>query len=141
LIRLRRLEKADIPVVVALGEQVDMGGIDEFSDVMVAVDDADELVGFLRICIVDDVAYVNPVVVAQEHRGEGIGRLLMREASGRFPGLQLVARGDLARGFYATVGFWEVSWEDIADDIVDQCRYCPNLEECDPMPMRYLSEE
>ena len=63
-----------------------------------------EVVGFGR-CVTDDVSngYLSMVVVAPEHRGEGIGRAIVETLTGDDPRITWVLRA----GHPGSDGFWE----------------------------------
>ena len=71
-----------------------MDAIPSIEGVRVAVNEDDEVVGFLRIALAEDgTAFVNPVITHETWRGFGVGRALMEEALARHGELRLVSRG------------------------------------------------
>ena len=55
-----------------------MDAIPSIEGVRVAVNEDDEVVGFVRIALADDgTAFVNPVITHETWRGFGVGRALM----------------------------------------------------------------
>lgn len=139
LFTLRDARESDLPSVdfMALGEGMDrMPGIERMR---VAVNDADEVVGFLRLQPdAQGVAYVNPVVVYPTWRGQGVGRALMDDAHERAGELRLIARGTSV-GFYRKLGFTNMSWADTDQSAASEdCDGCPYRVDCKPQPMRLV---
>ena len=101
-----------------------------------AVNEDDEVVGFVRIALADDgTAFVNPVITHETWRGFGVGRALMEEALERHGELRLVSRGG-SLPFYEALGYERIGWDLIEMSLVDDCDHCEMREECGPVPVR-----
>lgn len=90
-----------------LGDDLWLEQLIASSRASVAVE-AGEVVGFAR-AVTDGLSngYLSMVVVAQEHRGKGIGSKLVREIMGQAPGVTWVLRASRpgARVFFEKLGF------------------------------------
>jgi N-acetylglutamate synthase-like GNAT family acetyltransferase len=118
-------------------EQNDMVG--EISpDECWLAEDAGQLLGFARIEIFEGKAYVRPIVVASQCQGLGVGRLLMARLLTEYPDLGVVTRGHVA-GFYRRLGFRPIAWAEVAPILQRECDLCPDVQLCNPVPMRYKS--
>ena len=136
LFTLRKAREEDMPYVHSYAYREGMDNPPFGEGLSVAVNSDDIPVGFVRIAVVDGVAYVNPVVVAHTWRGFGVGRALIEDALRTHGALRLVARG-ASVPFYRAMGFGEAAWEDIADEIASECTGCELRPECGPLPMRF----
>lgn len=130
---VRPAEPRDLDEVAQLAEEADMGTLSDRGLTYVAEQDG-ALVGFIRLLEDEGQWYVNPVVVAEGHRRQGIGQALMTFAHDRYGELRFVARGS-AVPFYETLGCHRVPWETIAPLVADDCDDCSMKESCHPLPM------
>lgn len=132
---LRLLRDADRTRAMELSEAADMGTFDLPDDTLIAADEQDAVIGFLRITRHGADSYVNPVVTDASWRGAGVGEALMREALKREGELLFVARGE-AVDFYRRLGCDAVPWDRIAAVIAADCDGCDRAHFCHPQPMR-----
>lgn len=141
---IRPARPEDLPAIYAMMAAYDMVG--EFST------DADEacaacyvaesphgLVGFARLETVNGCAYLRPIVVDRDSRGQGIGRSLLEHMLQLAPGLTVISRGS-AVDFYARSGFGRIAWECIPQVYRDECAGCTDLKICAPIPMQHLQK-
>lgn len=98
----------------------------------VAVDDDDNVVGYLRVQLTDKGPHVAPVAVVDGWQGRGVGRALMDEALKRHGYLKLVSRGEAA-GFYRSIGCEEIDFDEISGELEEDCVHCPDREACQPV--------
>lgn len=135
---VREAIEADNTQIAHLADQAHMGPLSDRGVVFVAEDvrDPRRVLGFIRIVEAEDARYVNPIVVAAEGQGRGVGRLLMEHMRARFGRLLFVARGE-AVPFYDTLGCVPVSWDDIAPLIAEDCDDCADRASCRPQPMAF----
>ncbi len=122
----------------ALGEDAGMGTLEGFERTAIARSaGGNEVLGFCRIRVFDDVAYVNPLVTAPQARGMGVGRALMLHCADLYGELRLVARG-YAVPFYRSIGCTDAAWQDIAPEMAGDCPACPDAATCNPQPMKLV---
>lgn len=133
--RMRIAEERDAGAIVALAEQAGMGTLSTIDGSLVA-EEYDRILGFVRISIIDGIAYVNPVVVSPDAQRTGVGHALMEAARDEHGELRFVARGG-ALPFYEALGCERIGWGEIAEAIASDCPTCNDLESCGPVPMRY----
>lgn len=137
---IRPAQPSDIPVLVELGKSADMGVLEGFDTTLVAHFENGKIAGFCRIRIFDNVAYVNPIVTADEAKGQGVGSSLMEAARKTYGELRFVARGS-AVPFYYSIGCEEIPWGMICPEVGADCKTCPDFAECNPLPMMMLAEQ
>ena len=112
-----------------------MDNLPSIENVRVAVNDIDEVVGFIRIAQdAEGIAFVNPVITHETWRGFGVGRALMDEALAHYGELRLVSRGQ-SLAFYEAIGYERIPWSAIKMDLVEDCDHCDMRDECAPVPM------
>lgn len=135
LFHIRDAREDDLGYCTSYAFAEGMGGIDSTENLRVAVDDIDEVVGFLRLTFDEvGVAHVNPVVTYPTWRGVGVGRALVEDALETQGELRLVSRGS-SLTFYEALGFVPVDWADIRGEIVAECDECELFDECGPVPL------
>ena len=140
MISLRQYKEQHKDAVDALYQQADMGEPSSYEGILLAFDsdaeDPEKPIGLVRVAVSDGVAYVNPIVVDEEARGLGIGRVLMEHVQELHPDVRLVSRGP-AIPFYRALGFDECDWESVDTRFTDDCDSCDVRESCQPLPMRW----
>ncbi len=140
LFSIRDAREDDKPVFDAYCNAEGMDAIPSIERVRVAVNEDDEVVGFIRIALDDEgVAFVNPVITHATWRGFGVGRALMDEALARYGELRLVSRGQ-SLAFYEALGYERIGWDLIKMALVEDCEECELRDECGPVPMRKRAE-
>ena len=135
---VRKAVEADKAQIAQLADEAHMGSLSDRGIVFVAEDPSnpEHLLGFIRIVEAEDAWYVNPIVVAADGQGRGVGRLLMERMCMRFGRLLFVARSE-AIPFYDALGCTPVSWDDIAPLIAEDCDDCAERASCHPQPMAF----
>lgn len=138
LFTLRPARVDDMPWLNAYCAAEGMANLDDSVDVTVAVNDADEPVGFIQIAYGSrGVAHIYPIVVHPSWRGFDVGRTLIEDAHAHHGELRLVSRGS-SIGFYERLGFVECPWDAIDNELTEGCVDCPMADECHPLPMWLL---
>jgi predicted N-acetyltransferase YhbS len=114
--------------------------IESVAHTTVAVNDADEPVGFIRIETVSDAknpaasgAYVYPVAVFESWRCHGVATALIQHEAAVRGELRLVACKS-SQGFYPKAGCVPIDWDLIAARIARDCELCADCETCGPIP-------
>lgn len=92
------------------------------------------VVGAARLEYEEEAAYLRPIVVASEWQGKNIGSVLVERIVQGLQVLHVVARGKAA-GFYRSLGFLPMTWEEVPERYRQECQTCPDLQECRPLPM------
>ncbi|MEG1397722.1 MAG: GNAT family N-acetyltransferase [Raoultibacter sp.] len=145
MIEIRTVKQEDIQQIIALCKTADMDVPEDFDRVFVA-EDIDErsplqqrassgpVAGFVRLRVIKGVAYINPLIVSEAYREQGIGGQLVNHVMDNFDKVSFVARGS-AIPFYERLGFTATSWENLAPEITQDCATCEVRDACRPLPM------
>ena len=131
---LRAATPDDAAAIAALAAEASVGALSDRGRSFVA-ERHGTVAGFIRLVEAEGCWYVNPVVVAAEHRRTGLGALLMHFAHERFGELRFVARG-YAVPFYEALGCEKIGWDAIAPIIATDCDGCEAAPTCRATPMR-----
>lgn len=131
---LRAATPDDAAAIAALAAEASVGALSDRGRSFVA-ERHGTVAGFIRLVEAEGCWYVNPVVVAAEHRRTGLGALLMHFAHERFGELRFVARG-YAVPFYEALGCEKIGWDAIAPIIAADCDGCEAVPTCRATPMR-----
>ncbi len=138
LFTLRKAREDDREYIDAYTRAEGMDSLPTLDRVTVAVNAADEPVGFIRIALDSQgVAHVNPVVVLASWRGRSVGKALVNDAQRTYGEIRLVSRGS-SKPFYDALGFECCSWDLIEEGVSEDCAHCNMIDECHPQPMRRL---
>lgn len=146
---IRTVKQEDIQEIIALCEAAAMDIPKDYDHVFVAEEregvspenghlaaTSSSVVGFVRIQVIDKVAYVSPVIVSAAHRRQGIGCRLMRRVMAEADDVRFVARGH-AVDFYRELGFVPVAWDALAPEMTQDCETCEVRASCQPLPMAW----
>jgi len=144
LFSVRKACDDDLPGIEIISEDVGMPVIESAENTYVAVNDEDLPVGFIRIKLIDveggsgvgsssQHAYVYPVAVLRSWQGYDVGTALIDVALEQYNELRLVACTP-SHGFYPKLGFKKASWDEIAPEIANDCKVCPDADTCSPQP-------
>ncbi len=138
LFTLREAREDDRAYLDGFTRAEGMDVLPTLDQVTVAVNAADEPVGFIRIVLDSQgVAHVNPVVVHSSWQRRGVGRALVNQAQRAYGEIRLVSRGS-SRAFYDALGFECCDWSLIEEGVSEDCAHCGDIDECKPQPMRRL---
>ncbi len=137
-IRLRPGRAEDLPALQHLLAVNGLAGDIAPGEGWVA-EEAGQVVGFVRLEMAGQQPYIRPVVVAPSAQGRGIGRLLIEHVRSQFSELWVVARGQVV-GFYGSLGFKPMGWENIPFSFYQECEVCSELAQCRPEPMKWINE-
>ncbi len=133
-ITLRKGGAGDVDPVTDLLREKDMDYAGPIEDYTLAMK-GEEVIGCCRLEDHGTITMIRPIAVKQAFQGHGVGSRLIRYLMPSHKSLALVARGDAA-DFYKQLGFTPTSWSAIpSKDQIEECRYCPNQQECSPLPM------
>jgi N-acetylglutamate synthase-like GNAT family acetyltransferase len=133
MVELRKAEPEDRDMLIALLWENEMAYVDPVEHYILAVN-GKEIIGCGRLEDHESLAMVRPVVVSQEYRRQGIGRLLLKGIMPVDRPTVLVARHESVQ-FYEALGFSKVEWEMIPLTQQEECASCPHRLECQPQPM------
>lgn len=138
LFTLRDMVESDLDAVNALSYSEGFGVVGSEDCVRVAVNEFDQMVGFIRFVSSEEgVRHVNPVIVYEGWRRYGVGRALINDALMRFGEIRLVSRGG-SIPFYEALGFESCDWDCIHPPVAAECDGCELREECNPNPMQFV---
>ncbi len=138
LFTLRQAREDDRKYIDAYTQAEGMDFLPSLERVTVAVNAADEPVGFIRIVLDSQgVAHVNPVVVLASWRRHSVGKALVNDAQRTYGEIRLVSRGS-SKPFYDALGFECCEWDLIEEGVSEDCAHCDMIDECCPQPMRRL---
>ncbi|MCB2180302.1 GNAT family N-acetyltransferase [bacterium] len=134
LVQVRPAQSRDLVAIRNLMAQFDMFGEFLAEECVVAEIDG-QICGFARVEVVDGVPYLRPIVVDSHAHGRGVGKALMHQLLDQYKGLTAISRGS-AVGFYKQFGLLPVDWDQICAPFRAECLDCPDLDECQPQPMK-----
>jgi GNAT superfamily N-acetyltransferase len=132
LFHIRSVSEIDYPYIVTLLTEEGLGIPLQWREGTAAVNDDDELVGYIYIQRTAVGSHVAPIAVFSGWRGRGVGQALIQFELERNKTLKLVARGDSV-GFYRALEFSEISFCEISDELEEDCNVCMYREECGPV--------
>ena len=130
---VKRADEQDAAFIAKLAQQEGMGQLSKQGESYIAWH-GPYRAGFIRIVKAGGDFYISPIITEKQARGAHAGKALMEFALSTYGPLKLVARGD-AVPFYEKFGGKPIAWEEIDDWAADDCKTCPSLPSCKPMPM------
>lgn len=134
LVHLRPTKEADLPYLAMMAQGQEVGIPPNYLEGGITAANHDDIpVGYIHIEKTDLGPHVAPVVVFENWRGHGVGRLLMKQAQRKYGNLKLVSNGS-SNGFYEKLGFEPVEWDQIEPEFQRDCLNCEFYEKCNPKP-------
>lgn len=107
-------------------------------DFYVVEDEAGGLMGCCALSICwEDLAEIRSLAVAEDRRGQGLGRTLVTACldEARELGLSRVFALTYEVGFFGHMGFAQVEKNDLPQKVWTDCLNCPKFPECDETAM------
>ncbi len=129
---VRPVSETDYPYIVTLLTEEGLGIPALWREGTVAANAEDELVGYIYTQHTAMGPHVAPIAVFSAWRGLRVGQALIEFELKRYGELKLVARGDSV-GFYRALGFSEIPFCEISDELEEDCNVCAYREECEPV--------
>lgn len=133
VLHLRYGEEVDRPAIVHLLQWAGMNDEIDPRECLIA-ESHHEVLGFARVEVIQQKAFIRPIVVHPSAQGKGVGRYLVQHLLKLWPTLQVVSRG-VAQDFYHRLGFSPIPWEEIPGELRQECEGCPQFLDCQPIPM------
>lgn len=135
---IRDAEAQDKPIVNELFSSQNFPLAETIDDVRIACDDNGMIGALLMETAPNGSRNVKTIVVTEEARGKGVGKVLMQDALSANPDLRLVSRG-VSVGFYEALGLTRCDWSEIDPQYRRDCDGCEDLPTCNPVPFRSLA--
>ncbi len=137
MMQVQTMKQEDIPRVDELCKKASMATPHDYDVVrVVRASESEPIVGFVRLNIIEGIAYLEPIIIDASLRGTGVGRLLLEDVMERYDDIRCVARGE-SSGFYLSLGFHEVPWDELDPKISGDCPTCERLATCNPLPVAW----
>jgi len=105
---------------------------------LVAADGEDRIVGCVAVDVFwSDLAEVKSLAIAAEHRGRGIGRMLLAAAveDARRLGIRKLFALTYEREFFQRHGFEVIDRHMLPEKVWRECVVCPKADACDEIAM------
>lgn len=134
---VRQAVNSDCPAIEKLMVENDMVGAFDAESCFVIDSDDNGLAGFVRLEMVENRFYIRPIIVSTQYQGKAIGKCLVSHVLSVLSDITVVSRGS-AEGFYRSFDFEPIEWEQVAQELCNECRNCPELNNCVPIPMRLI---